>query len=64
MEAIASFVRVIFTKPENELTAEEKAVRARLQAALNQVIERFHEETPGQDGLLAIELYPTDESVI
>lgn len=62
--ATESLVRIIYTKPENELTPDEIAARERLQAALNQAVERFHEETPGQDGLLGIELYPGDESEI
>lgn len=41
--------------PRNRPTAEEKGVGEHLQAVLNQAIERFHEETPGQNGVLEIE---------
>jgi len=59
------FVRLVYTKPASDLTPAEVAARERLQDVLNQLnesINRFHEETPGQDGLLAIELYPCDEA--
>ena len=65
--AIESLVRIVYTKPENELTADEKAAREHLQDALNQfnqAVERFHQETPVSDSLLGIELYPTDESEV
>jgi hypothetical protein len=58
------FARVVYSKPENELKLAEKAVRADLDAALktfNQALDRFHKETPSNDGLLEIELYPCDD---
>jgi len=60
MGVIEKVVRIAYTKPESGLTSVEMAARERLESAINQAVERFHEETPGQDGLVAIELYPTD----
>jgi len=48
----------------NELTPPDLAAREHLEDALdrfNEAIDRFHEETPGNDGLLDIELYPCDD---
>ena len=58
--ATESFVRITYTTPENELTPAEKAVRARFDAAFNQVMEQFIQESRLQD-VLAIELYPCDD---
>jgi hypothetical protein len=61
MTATASnFVRVTYSA--SEPTTQEKATRERLEAAINEAVERFHNETPGQDGLVEIEMYPCDES--
>jgi len=60
----ATFVRLVYTKPAHELTPAEISARENLQIVLSQLdeaINRFHEMTPAQDGLLAIELYPCEE---
>lgn len=56
------FVRITHTKPQSKLNAHEKAVRERLEMAIHEAIDRFHNETPKADGLLEIELYPCDEN--
>ena len=46
----------MFSKQPLHLTV--KATRERFETAFNQAVEQFHEET--SDGLVEIELYPTD----
>ena len=61
--ATENFVRIAYTTSENELTAEEVAVREELNAGMNQLLERYIQKSRLQD-VLAIELYPTDDSEI
>ena len=55
-------VKIIYAESENEVTTSEKAACERLQKAINDAVESFHNETLGL-GLLGIELYPCDASV-
>jgi hypothetical protein len=63
MPTVEDSVRITYTKPENELTAEERAARERLNAAPNQATEQYVQESRLQD-VLGIELYPREECVI
>jgi len=54
-----SFVRITYTTPEHELTAQQMDARARFENSINQAMDNFHGET--SDGLLEIKLYPCDD---
>jgi len=58
MKAIVNedWVRITYTKPENEMTTQEKAECELAETAINQALERFHEKT--SVGLIGIEAYP------
>jgi hypothetical protein len=56
-----NFVRVTYSNFDGTVAPKEKAVRRRLESDINAAIDRFHNETPAQDGLLSITLYPDNE---
>jgi hypothetical protein len=58
MKAIVKepWVRMTYTKPENEMTVDEKAECDRFEASINEAAERLHEKT--SVGLIEIEPYP------
>jgi hypothetical protein len=58
MSAIVNedWVRITYTKPENEMTTQEKAECELVRTAINKILERLHEKT--SVGLIEIELYP------
>lgn len=52
------WVRIMFAAPVNgRLTAKERGARKRLEAAIEQAMQEFHEVGNAIDGL---EMYPTE----
>lgn len=63
--AIENLVRITFSMPESELTADQKAARECLETAINQVVEQFVEGPEATSDMpVEIELFPCPDDCI
>jgi hypothetical protein len=58
----SKFIAITYAKPASRVSQKAKAARERLETAIHQTIDRYHNESLGSGSLLDIEFYPCDES--